>query len=642
MELQIKKMTFDNFRGFTHKEIEFDGNSKILGANAQGKTTCFFGWMWLMSGKSDALTTDPLITPKGMNECVSKVEAEITIDGKPCTIAKTQKYKEKTDDTGKTTSKTDNSFTINGVEKTATNFVADLKERGIDMDNFLMLSHVFAFTADTSKKGREEMRKVLFEMVDGVSDLDIAKEIDVPNVTAELEKGYKIEEVEQMAKSSLKALNDKYGKQNELIDSKISGIIESKSTLDGKVLEQQKANYESEIERIEKELESISGNRAEISDKIAELKIKKNEIESEQNKELFNDKEELSKQIRTYKQTIDENNFQLEQANKNLERAENKLAENNEDIKKQRTLYKVEQDAVLDEGDLSCPYCNRTYEKAKLDEIKSEFEQKKTERLKLIKSTGDTLKAEIKVNEDDVKAIKEKCSALTKTIEETQKMLDKVQAEFDSLPQAIDFEKNPKWCEVSNELTELEQELAKSSTDHENELNSQKNVNKQMLNQVIAELGSLERNKELDNKIADLRQTKKDAEIQRANHEKMIYQVEVFKKAKNNKLSSQINSHFNGVEFVFWEYLKNGNINETLKVLIDGKEINTQVNQASQIKAKLEIIRGLSVFFKQYFPIFIDDASLLTQETLKTIDMPNQMIWLCAVDGKELEVVKGE
>lgn len=642
MELQIKKMTFDNFRGFTHKEIEFDGNSKILGANAQGKTTCFFGWMWLMSGKSDALTTDPLITPKGMNECVSKVEAEITIDGKPCTIAKTQKYKEKTDDTGKTTSKTDNSFTINGVEKTTTNFVADLKERGIDMDNFLMLSHVFAFTADTSKKGREEMRKVLFEMVDGVSDLDIAKEIDVPNVTAELEKGYKIEEVEQMAKSSLKALNDKYGKQNELIDSKISGIIESKSTLDGKVLEQQKANYESEIERIEKELESISGNRAEISDKIAELKIKKNEIESEQNKELFNDKEELSKQIRTYKQTIDENNFQLEQANKNLERAENKLAENNEDIKKQRTLYKVEQDAVLDEGDLSCPYCNRTYDKVKIDEIKAEFEQKKTERLKLIKSTGDTLKAEIKANEDDVKAIKEKCSTLTKTIEETQKMLDKVQTEFDSLPQSIDFEKNPKWCEVANELTELEQELAKSSTDHENELNSQKNVNKQMLNQVIAELGSLERNKELDIKIADLRQTKKDAEIQRANHEKMIYQVEVFKKAKNNKLSDSINSHFKIAQFRLFKTLKNGSIEDDCAILVNGKELNSQLNQSTQILALTDVIAGLQEFKNQYLPVFLDNHALFTSQTDKEIPLKCQVIKLVAVDGKELEVVKGE
>ena len=642
MKLQIKKMTFDNFRGFTHKEIEFDGNSKILGANAQGKTTCFFGWMWLMSGKSDALATDPLITPKGMNECVSKVEAEITIDGKPCTIAKTQKYKEKTDDNGKTTVSTTNNFTINGVEKTATNFVADLKERGIDMDNFLMLSHVFAFTADTSKKGREEMRKVLFEMVDGVSDLDIAKEIDVPNVTAELERGYKIEEVEQMAKSSLKALNDKYGKQNELIDSKISGIIESKSTLDGKVLEQQKANYESEIERIEKELESISGNRAEISDKIAELKIKKNEIESEQNKELFNDKEELSKQIRTYKQTIDENNFQLEQANKNLERAENKLAENNEDIKKQRTLYKVEQDAVLDEGDLSCPYCNRTYDKVKIDEIKAEFEQKKTERLKLIKSTGDTLKAEIKANEDDVKAIKEKCSTLTKTIEETQKMLDKVQTEFDSLPQSIDFEKNPKWCEVANELTELEQELAKSSKDHENELNSQKNVNKQMLNQVIAELGSLERNKELDIKIADLRQTKKDAEIQRANHEKMIYQVEVFKKAKNNKLSDSINSHFKIAQFRLFKTLKNGSIEDDCAILVNGKELNSQLNQSTQILALTDVIAGLQEFKNQYLPVFLDNHALFTSQTDKEIPLKCQVIKLVAVDGKELEVVKGE
>ena len=174
MKMTIKSILLQNFKGCTNRKVEFDSNTKVYGANSMGKSTLFCAWMWLMGGVNEQLFSNPNIVPLGATECSSTVEAEILIDDKPCVISKTQKYKEKYDDnSGKTITATTNSYCINGVEKSSTAFVSDMKERGVDMDNFLMLSHVFAFTADTSKKGREEMRKVLFEMVDNISDLDI-------------------------------------------------------------------------------------------------------------------------------------------------------------------------------------------------------------------------------------------------------------------------------------------------------------------------------------------------------------------------------------------------------------------------------------------------------------------------------------
>ena len=172
-----------------------------------------------------------------------------------------------------------------------------------------------------------------------------------------------------------------------------------------------------------------------------------------------------------------------------------------------------------------------------------------------------------------------------------------------------------------------------------NELNTQKNVNTQMLNQIIAEIGGLEKNKALDKRIEELRDERKEAEIKRAEAENVLDQVERYKMKRNEKLSEIINSNFEGVEFVFWEYLRNGTINETLKVLISGKEITSQANQALQVKAKLAIIKGLSKYFEKIYPVFVDDASLLTQESVSEIKMDNQLIYLCAKDGyKELTI----
>lgn len=642
MKLEIKRMVFDNFRGFSHKEIEFDGNSKVLGANACGKTTLFFGWVWLMSDRSDALISNPNIIPVGMEECEAKVEAEILIDGKPCTISKSQKYKQKIDDAGKVVSSANNKYTINGVDKTATSFVADLKERGVDLDNFLILSHPFAFTADTSKKGREEMRKVLFKMVNDISELDIAKSINVPEVTGQLEKGYKIEEIEQMARGSLKSLNDRYGKQNELIDSKISGILESKSTLDGKVLNEQKKTYEAEIERIEKELSDLSSSKANVSKKLSDLQIKKDEILREANRKHNEVVSGYENEIRTFTSKIDNLSFQLEQLQKEILRIENVLSESKENIEKQRTLYKIEQDAVIDEGDLYCPVCHRTYDAEKLSEIKAEFEKNKAQKLKTIKSTGDTLKAEIKSKEKELKELQSKSKSLNSDIEKMQKERAEIEAKLDKSPDVTAFVDKTEYDKIVQEISESEVTLAKSDTARIEELTSQKNVNRQMLNQVIAELGSLERNSELDEKVKALRKEKKEAEIQRSMHEKMIFEVETFKKAKNEKLSDSINSHFEVAQFRLFKVLKNGSIEDACDVIVDGKEINQQANQSLQVLARLDIIKGLSDFFEVWFPVFCDDFALFTHESEERIKLNNQTIKLIATDGINELKVEGE
>ena len=77
-------------------------------------------------------------------------------------------------------------------------------------------------------------------------------------------------------------------------------------------------------------------------------------------------------------------------------------------------------------------------------------------------------------------------------------------------------------------------------------------------------------------------------------------------------------------------------------MLVNGKEMTTQLNQAMQIRAMLDIINGISAFKQIWFPVFIDDASLLTEESINAIDMQNQLIWLFAKDGyTELTVERG-
>ena len=642
MKLEIKKLTFDNFRGFDHKEVEFDGNTKVLGANAQGKTTLMFGWFWLMSGKSDALATNPNVTPKGMTECESRVTAEITIDGKPCTVAKSQKYKEKVDDSGKVTSSTTNSYTINGVDKSEKNFIEDMKERGVDMDNFLILSHPFAFTADTSKKGREEMRKILFEMVEDVSDAEIAKEISVPDVSAQLEQGYKIEEIEMMAKQNLKALNDRVGKDNEIINSRINGMLESKSKQDIKVLEAQKAEYEAEVERIEHEIDNLVLGKSDHMKKLTDLKVERDKMVYEANNKLMKQKAELESAMHEMKLEISDKKFKMTQAEDAHNIGENVLTNARHDLEKQRDLFKDAQDMIFDEADTVCPTCMQVLPKDKIDHLKAEFDKKKADRIKVLKASGKALNERISALESELKSTKEKIEKFKVSVADSEHKMLEIEAEMNKIPASVDMTMNEDYAKLTAQIAKLEAEIPKNSTQIVEELKSQRNVNKAMLNQILGEIGALEHNKEIDKKVDELREERKQAEIQRAKTEKLIHEVDVFKKHKNDKLSSEINKHFKIAQFRLFKTLRNGNIEDACDVLVNGKELNSQLNQSTQVLALTDIIAGLQESKQSFLPVFLDNHALFTSDSDKNIPLKSQTIKLIAADGvNELQIKEG-
>lgn len=640
MKLTINRMLLENFKGVKQQEIVFDGkNTRVLGVNSSGKTTLADAWYFLWADCNTALVKNPPITPINLPEALTRVEIELTLDGKPLTVAKIQKFRSKEVD-GKVTSSVTNSYEINSVEKTERDFVKDLTSRGIDLENFLTFSHPAAFTSDTSKKGREKMRALLFKMCEGVVDGELANDVENVKDLKKLLDIYTLDEIEQMNKATIKRINELTGgPNNNIINARIDELLSQKSNADGSVLNEQKKSYEAEIARCEKELADLSGNKADIKQKISDLRIKKTEITNKANEELNEQKYELDKKIREMTRIIDEQSFKLSQTESEITRKESLLSEAHQDIENQRIKYKIEQDAVIDEGDLVCSLCKQTYPEAKRKQMKVDFEKNKAEKLKSIKSMGEDLKAKIKALDEEIDALFTDKENYTKLVEETKKLRDDAQARADELPINVDMSSNEEYVKVVEDIEKLESQLNASDDDRRNEIESSRDVARQMLNQIIGELSVLEKNKDLDIRIEQLREQRKDSEINRAKAESILDQCERFKKAKNDLLSEKINSHFNFAQFRLFKILRNGSVEESLDILIQGKEINTQVNQASQILAKLDIIKGLSDYFNIWLPVFVDDFALFTEDSEKKITMNNQLIKLVATDkAKELTV----
>ena len=171
MQIKLKSLHLENFKGAKDKTYQFGDLTRILGMNRRGKTTIATAWFWLLADKNYELNSNPNIRPDDVEECIPTVTAVLDIDGKEVTIAKMQKRKVgKPDVKGVSKVTLTNTYTINEVPKTERDFKAYFEDLGLSFENFLVCSHPNVFTGQKTA----DMRKVLFKMASEKTDYDIA------------------------------------------------------------------------------------------------------------------------------------------------------------------------------------------------------------------------------------------------------------------------------------------------------------------------------------------------------------------------------------------------------------------------------------------------------------------------------------
>lgn len=635
MELKIRKIELTNFKGIQHKVVELNGNANVLGQNGAGKSTLADSFYFIFCGCNTAMVNNPDVVPIGAEEVKPTVEIEMTIDDKPITVKKVQTFKRK-----ENTSSVTNTYYINDVEKSQKDFIADLTERGIDMENFLMLSNPNAFMADTSKQGREKMRNILFEMCENISDEQIISGMKNVEELKALLENYKLDECEQMQKSTLKKINDEFGKDNSLIQAKISGIIQSKSPLDIKELEKTKKEYETELEQVRKDFNALRNKDSGVEAKIAELEGKCDDLERAETRKLEERKASISEKLRKVEEKCKELNYDVVAEKSAADRILQDLDGVKESLEHYRAIYKKTQDEVFDKDATVCPTCGRAFPKSEVEEMKKKFEESKTKRLSDYKKMGEMFKVQVDTYEAEYKDQMAKHDKKHKEWLKADEEVAKLTEQYRGIPTRPNMADNSEYQKLRSEIDNLRESLSNQDDDFKlSELSKRESYLTHMIIQTNGEIAVVERNKDLDRDIAELRKQQKDAEIRRANTEKILDQVDRFKREKNEKLTSDINSHFNIIKFKLFDFQKNGNYVETVEILIDDKPITSCANGSLIQLAKLDCLAGLQDYFNQHIPVFLEDAALITSNTADRLKLDSQLIQLVAVEGmKELTI----
>lgn len=666
-KIEVREIRLTDFKGQQEKKIEFGHRTVVSGKNGCGKTTLADAFMWAFCDKDYSLKSNPDIRPDDGRECLPRDDIDLVIDGKPVNVAKFQKRTESKSKDGKPGKVAlSNKYEINGVPKAERDFKADLKERGFDFDNFLMLSHMEIFT-DLKDA---DARKILFSMSDGAgkSDLEIAKTVSDCAELVPLLETYKADEIKAMNSATLKKAEE----QLKAIPNQIIGMEQSKVDTDVAELELQKNALQEQISDLEKQIAQAGNEKAgEIKAELAGLITKLLETESKAKANLLEQKSSVCNKVSTLELDRNIKTSELNRKTSTLESLRAQKKDLLEKLQNARTRYPKIKDTEWDntvlesiksetfkDADTICPTCGQSLPPEQIEQLKSRFEQKKQERInqqlkvqeeweqdkkrKLdeVIQVGNKASADMKEAHKQEETLTSEISKLTDELEQIKTSLDAENKNLEAIPKEPDFSGNAEYQQILASIKEKQQELNSLDDGEEakKQLSEQLSGKKQELAAVNQRIGEANNNIRIDEQIEKLQESQKQYAQNKADAQMILDELKSLSMAKNTALEDAVNQYFDGVKVKLFDTQKNGEVVDACIWYVqdkggDWKKLIGNANTALMMKGKIAIMDGLQKFYGVSYPIFVDCAAELDNSSLAGIKADAQLIFLKVAEG---------
>ena len=669
MQIKLKSLHLENFKGIKDKLYRFGNLTRISGMNRRGKTTIATAWFWLLADKNYELNSNPNIRPDDVEECIPTVTAVLDIDGKEVSIAKMQKRSvSKPNDKGVSKVTLTNTYTINEVPKTERDFKAYLEDLGLSFDNFLVCSHPNVFTGQKTA----DMRKVLFKMASEKTDYDIAAMSDETTDVAKLLVDYKYEEIEAMQKASKK----KAVEQVDAIPNQIVGLEKAKVDIDVAEQELAKSDLERRIAEMDAKIKNAGSAVSDLQSEEMRLQFEMSGIMQTMNRELSvkrrdldDAKYEASQAFTDAHNKISANSKQIESNKSAIESAEKKRSELGAEYNAEKakvfdeTPYLFhEEEWKFEENSTICKSCGQPLPADRIEQIKADFDVRKAKAkadaeqiladakerfvtvhdydLKKISDDGFKQRDLIVKLTDDNAKLQAEIESLKKQEQDALAKQNELTKQLEELPAEADYSQNAEYVKLKARHDAVLAEIAKADSLGHDELMAQFEEEKKEL---LAELDSVKEkiaqqanNVRIDEQISDLQEKQRDYEQAKADAEMILYQLSLVSKKKNELFVEEINNHFGIVKWVLFDFQKNGEYKEVCIPTIDGKRFGDSTNTGREIEAKLDICNSFQKFFGMQLPIFLDGAESINDEYLPKVD--TQLIMLTVTNDRELRI----
>ena len=642
MEIKIFSLKLKNFKGIKDLIIDFNcQNTNIYGANATGKTTIFDAFKWLFFDKDSNDRKDFNIKTLDSNNkpihfLEHEVEAILVIDGVDMTFKKVfqEKWVKKRGQSEQEFSGHETNYWIDEVPVKKKDYEEKINNL-IPESLFKLITDPLYFNNQLKK---EERREVLINISGAnISDDEILDSKEEFKTLKDNLEGRSIDDYKKVVQAKIKDLN----KEKETIPVRIDELTNTLITehdIDYKKIEEEKENYNKQLNNIELEMTDIKTKAKENMKKADQLAIAKKELadfklkkETEYSQKYSTDLINLQNEKK-----IIENTIRLKQ-----EEDSDRLLKIQSDQKRKEELYKKWDEVSktileFDPNSFICPTCKREYETDKKEEIKKQFEDnlnihKKSEQ-EAINREGQAINIRLDENTKAREKIQQELPRLNNKLEEINNKIAEIEKAKET-DNSFDVTSLPEYSNKIKEIEELEEKVKNLTNGDISCLQNKKAEITEEINKLNKTLNERETQEKTKQRIAELQASEEDIANKIQELEGQQYALEEFTKTKVELLENAINSKFELVKFRLFDTQINGGLIECCDILVNGVPY-ADVNNAHKILAGLDIINTLIKFYNTSAPIFIDN-----RESINEIDyMDTQIISLVVTTDPKLRI----
>lgn len=642
MEIKIFSLKLKNFKGIKELKIDFNcQNTNIYGANATGKTTIFDAFKWLFFDKDSSDRKDFNIKTLDNNNnpihfLEHEVEAILVIDGVDMTFKKVlqEKWVKKRGESDREFSGHETNYWIDEVPVKKKDYEEKI--------NSLIPESLFKLITDPSYFNNQlkwtERRELLINISGAnISDDEILDSKEEFKTIKDNLEGRSIDDYKKVVQAKIKDLN----KEKETIPVRIDELTNTLITehnIDYKEIEEQKEEYNKQLNNIELEMTDIQ-TKAKENMKIADqLTIAKKELaDFKLKKETeYSQKYSICLINLQNEKKIIENTIRLKQ-----EEDSDRLLKIQLDQKRKEELYKKWDEVSkitleFDPNSFICPTCKREYETDKKEEIKKQFEDnlnlhKKSEQ-EAINREGQAINIRLDENTKAREKIQQELPKLDNKLEEINTKIAEIEKAKET-DNSFDVTSLPEYSNKIKEIEELEEKVKNLTNGDISYLQNKKAEIIEEINKLNKTLNEREIQEKTKQRIEELQASEEDISNKIQELEGQQYALEEFTKTKVELLENAINSKFELVKFRLFDTQINGGLIECCDTLVNGVPY-ADVNNAHKILAGLDVINTLIKFYNTSAPIFIDN-----RESINEIDyIGTQIISLVVTTDSKLRI----
>jgi len=629
----LQSMTLTNFQGIRDLHLDFNGKSgSIYGTNGAGKTTVYNAFTWLLFDK--ASTGAKNFTPKtkgpdgDLHNLDHSAEAAFIMQtGETATFKKVyhEVWKKKRGSSAEEFDGHTVDYYIDGVPMKEKQYTETLQNYcgGIERMKILTMPDYFAEVLPW-----DERRKILIDLCGDVTDVDVIRSSDtLKDIDAYLRKPgtadqfYSVEEYKKIASVRKGEINKQLQALPGRIDEARRAVLEA----DGLTFPQ----IQERIEKLAKQRQQLMEHRAgllnsgtavtEAKKKTAEAEAALNEARNAYLSSSGNANAEIIEEISNLQALLGKSRNQaaeLRQQASELRRAADRMTD-----QRQALLldYAETQALVWDEAQETCPACGQRLPADRIDELKSAFNQHRSDRLMAINVRGQAECSSSMI--EDAISQAEKAERIAEANDTEVKITqERIKGLNDRLSEQPKFELTEEYFTLSKNVT-----LARMAEKEAKEVNVPDTsvIDRQILDlgEALDEAQQMKSRIELANaqqrRIAELEDQEKQMGAEYETLEYGIWLCDEFTKAKVKMLTSRIDGKFENVRFRLFQEQLNGGVKDDCEALVPNDEgvlvPYRDANTAGCVNAGLEIIEVLSNHWNMKMPVFVDNAERIVE-----------------------------